>query len=1164
MSTHPSYRPLGRYPGGSSGRKLLLNPAYATAYASVHIRIDEARRTMSTAPVVDSRGLRAALRLWRQLTDGDGDILGRLELGWFHWIRYIAHEGDKDIERALTLLTYCLKAGVEFDDLPPEMLPSLVNRVDPQAEDVRLRQRLIVALDSGHPGLAGAYANLGSALRNRFKSSESADDLDQAIAWFRRALQIDELDETDDEDSAIMLYNLGESLTTRYERGGPAADLDEAIACFRDMPGAPVAEGPSPRERQGLLGGALHSRFLLAGHPEDLEESIRALEGALAASTTDAERANSLSHLGTALRDGFLRGPLPPADLDKAITLLSRAVDLTPEGVPGRPYYLSNLGNGLRTRAEAAGTADDADEAVDRLREALSTTPATDRTRGAVLNNLAQALQVRYRKSAALVDLDEAITLLEESAELDRGPLGEGVLSNLGTALRNRFQRTEVMADLDRAIEVGRRAVADGSSRHPDRAGFLANLGVALKVRFDRTGQPADLDEAIDVGRQGVENTPSGHLERAGRISNLGLAFQSRFEAYGSREDLDEAVSWHRRAVAAIASEEDPQYAVMAHNLGLALWERAELIDSTSDLEEAVTRFEQAASTELATPLVRIRSAQVGGGLAAATQPARGARLLELAVRLLPEVAPRALGRSDQQDALDRHPGLAHDAAALVLSDPTKPPGERAALALRLLESGRALLYGQALETRTDLTDLSEAHPDLASRFRELRELLDRPSGPLGDPGGPRQSVADRRQVARRWTDLLTEIRARPGFASFALPPPTAELTSQAEHGPVVVFNTSEHRSDALILTRDGIDSVPLPNLGTEALVAQIEIFLEALRTTGEDTTLAQHNAAQERLRAVLAWLWDSATGPVLDALGIDAPPATDMAAHDWPRIWWVPGRHLSLLPLHAAGHHTDPPDAGARTVMDRVISSYTPTIGALRHARGGTAQSGPVRALIVAMPTTPGTPGNLPYVPAEAALAAACFPDSTTLTEPDPATPDSTTLTEPDPTVPGPADRRPTRANVLALLPTHPVAHFACHGISDPADPSNSRLLLSDHRTEPLTVSALGAIRLDRARLAYLSACETALAYNLLDESIHLTSAFQLAGYPHVIGTLWPIYDQEALDVATTFYTTLTGTGDQPDFRHAAHALHRATQDMRRRFPLAPSHWAAHLHTGA
>jgi CHAT domain-containing protein len=106
----------------------------------------------------------------------------------------------------------------------------------------------------------------------------------------------------------------------------------------------------------------------------------------------------------------------------------------------------------------------------------------------------------------------------------------------------------------------------------------------------------------------------------------------------------------------------------------------------------------------------------------------------------------------------------------------------------------------------------------------------------------------------------------------------------------------------------------------------------------------------------------------------------------------------------------------------------------------------------------------------------------------------------------------------------------------------------------------------LDQARLAYLSACSTALTTDpgLLDEAIHLTSAFQLAGFPHVIGTLWAINDALALTIGEDFYTALAGRDSALDTDQAARALHDAIRSARDRYPAAPSLWAAHIHAGA
>ncbi|MGH3928437.1 MAG: CHAT domain-containing protein [Pseudonocardiaceae bacterium] len=145
-------------------------------------------------------------------------------------------------------------------------------------------------------------------------------------------------------------------------------------------------------------------------------------------------------------------------------------------------------------------------------------------------------------------------------------------------------------------------------------------------------------------------------------------------------------------------------------------------------------------------------------------------------------------------------------------------------------------------------------------------------------------------------------------------------------------------------------------------------------------------------------------------------------------------------------------------------------------------------------------------------------------------------------------------------------IAHFACHGHSHSADPSQSLLLLHDHDTDPLTVASLAPIRLDHARLAYLSACRTAVnaATELIDEAIHLTTAFQLAGYPHVVGTLWEIDDALSVRVADSFYTALTTSPTTIDTTDAAQALHHAVRAIRDELPATPSLWAAYLHAGA
>jgi CHAT domain-containing protein len=113
--------------------------------------------------------------------------------------------------------------------------------------------------------------------------------------------------------------------------------------------------------------------------------------------------------------------------------------------------------------------------------------------------------------------------------------------------------------------------------------------------------------------------------------------------------------------------------------------------------------------------------------------------------------------------------------------------------------------------------------------------------------------------------------------------------------------------------------------------------------------------------------------------------------------------------------------------------------------------------------------------------------------------------------------------------------------------------------------VAEIAALHLPHAGLAYLSACDTTVtSAELADEAVHITAAFQLAGYRHVIGTLWPIDDDAARTIARDVYTHLTNhSTTAPDAASSANALHHATRRMRAARPAAPTLWAAHLHAG-
>ncbi|KAL7928131.1 CHAT domain-containing protein [Trichoderma chlorosporum] len=260
---------------------------------------------------------------------------------------------------------------------------------------------------------------------------------------------------------------------------------------------------------------------------------------------------------------------------------------------------------------------------------------------------------------------------------------------------------------------------------------------------------------------------------------------------------------------------------------------------------------------------------------------------------------------------------------------------------------------------------------------------------------------------------------------------------------------------------------------------------------------------------------------------GFGPPPTTDQL----PRIWWVMSGLMSIFPLHAAGE-----DWGAESSFENtashVISSYIPTIKALKYARDKNAsnESGEGRSFLIA--SMPETEGMRPLrVAGEVAAVKQCA-----------------TSFQIDRAV---AADTPSRELVLEELKSARIAHFICHGTLDINNPSDSCLLFKqdpdDGKAGRLRVRDVAALSMEHAHIAYLSACSTAETADktLVDETIHLASSFQLAGFPHVVGTTWEANNTVAEKIAKSFYTFLIEHEQAflGDDRNVAYALQESVK---------------------
>ena len=119
--------------------------------------------------------------------------------------------------------------------------------------------------------------------------------------------------------------------------------------------------------------------------------------------------------------------------------------------------------------------------------------------------------------------------------------------------------------------------------------------------------------------------------------------------------------------------------------------------------------------------------------------------------------------------------------------------------------------------------------------------------------------------------------------------------------------------------------------------------------------------------------------------------------------------------------------------------------------------------------------------------------------------------------------DAEATVPAFLARAREHPIVHFAGHARPSPEAPLQSMLLFaeSDGHNGVLTAEELLAkVRLDRTRLVVLSACSSAEGSTAGAAGVApLVRPLIAAGVPAVVGALWPVRDDDAMNVAVRFH---------------------------------------------
>ncbi|CAP62277.1 uncharacterized protein PODANS_5_12290, partial [Podospora anserina S mat+] len=346
--------------------------------------------------------------------------------------------------------------------------------------------------------------------------------------------------------------------------------------------------------------------------------------------------------------------------------------------------------------------------------------------------------------------------------------------------------------------------------------------------------------------------------------------------------------------------------------------------------------------------------------------------------------------------------------------------------------------------------------------------------------------VGLRSQYARRiYEDKLTRaiesIRKKPMFEGFMSHATETDMLHAAKDGPIVTLNVTSHRCDALVIQADKISSLELPNLDIQSIQAR---------------------SSDPQSVETLSWLWDTIVLPVLDYLGYHGPPAGTGNSGSMPHIWWIPTGSLIGFPLHAAA----------------IISAGIPRQPLTWLCPPGTLRS--QKALIVSAPRPP---GQQALHHAEDEAKAVCqvyhchdFP------------------------------RYHGVHDIVKRLKSCCILHFIGHGKADKQDPFGSALILDSGDELAINELVETALNSNSPFLAYLSACGTGRVGNeTATDELHLAAAFQVAGFRHIIATLWDVDDQLCVDMTKKVYTSLETTElDDVSVRIALHCAVVALRD--------------------
>jgi tetratricopeptide (TPR) repeat protein len=1087
---------------------------------------------------------------------------------------------------------------------------------------------------------------LSSALLQHGEVLNNIEDIQESVLLARSSLGNNKPGRN---PSCYFALQLADTLRALYERSADLLILEQCICACQDA----CCRNQCPSNIPAvcvtiLIVNKTFSVLSLAGkHRTPL---IRALRRALIVGLNVASPRRLEYGLLAYQLASLLQRTLPEHGcleiLTEAICFLDKALSHASASRECRTNLIYHRGILLLERSVRTGCHEDLKQAIVTTKLELSTLFVDHEMYHQLMDLVAGLLCSSYHRSGAQENLQESIALSEQV--LEAAQIGsEGFASasnNLSLRLMTRYRALGLIDDARRARFHSKNAIETATPLHPNHTDFIIEHATGLDPdqedecvqAYDALSQKlVDMNED-DPGRKSVCRTMATisfkqwsnsrqlfHLDRAinsyqeglrdledsNQVLGPGMTYLSRlfffrWEILYDDNDLNAAIRLAERANA-LLPEDHIDRAETCQNLAVNLKRRSFLTDAEKDYRSAAETYLRGARAENSPPLSRIRCSKYAAeAFYNMGEPESALQCLEIAIKLFPKVYTRRLEWKDQQEQLPYIYGIASDAASLALDC-----GRSAYQALAMLECGTSLVMSSMINCRNDLSDLREAHPDLASTFDSLRMEIDTPlpHGESNMKGTSFEAISHRRKEAcDQLDDTLRAIRAIPRFSTFLLCPTEHALKKLAEPGPIVIVSFAHltKRTDTILVTPDYITAIK--GLGfTYAPETDAKAPEQDGHTIEDDTknrkrnveslpleslyvgTLKTLRSRNKRFTLLLKQIWEDLLYPILTKLNVT--PYIFDSGSEWPTVCWIlRGYPYNILPLHAAGDHSL---GSTANTISHVISTYAPSIKGLIYARErshSVYDSVNPHLLLVGMAKSPDGLPDLNGVTEEIAnISDTCIEAGF----------DASSLS------------CPSVREVLDILKVSNAVHFACHGITVSDDPSSSHLVLCQptvdscesnavfsnthgsqspdterQSVDALTVASLAMLPCGPT-LACLTACSTARNSDnqtLGDEAIHVTSALLLSGYSHVLGTMWDSEEEACSEIAVAFWkgvmnatsehgrerATLLGE-DVSAQRQWGHrvvriAAHNAVLSVRRSRTRSPLSWASFACYGA